>query len=624
MRIKPKFFCLLLLCFCLSTLQAVSWAQGVITLPQTGQTKCYDASGVEIACAGTGQDGEYQMGADWPDPRFTSSGDCMIDNLTGLMWSKNADLPNGKMTWQEALDYVASLNSGAGLCGYQDWRLPNINELESLVNAGVVHLYQWLIDQGFSNVQWEWTGYYSGYWSSTTSAVVTDDAWFPEMVVGSTGHASKDSSPYLYYVWPVRSGQLDNADPLYPANIWKTGQTTSYGAMDDGDLKRGVTWPVPRFADPGDGTITDNLTGLMWSKNADLPDGTMNWQGALDYVKALNSGAGLGGYHDWRLPNMKELFSLIDFSRYYPALPDGHPFDNVQSNKYWSSTASSNNWLVAWSVVIWDGAVGHNYKSDTYCVWPVRSDYPDISVTPNPVPFGNVNVGDTLDQSITVGNNGTANLLIGTITNPGAPFSKQTDSCSGQSISPGGTCMVTYRFAPTSVSTFSTNSDIPSNDPGQPNVVVSLNGNGVVPQIILSSGSLDFGNVLLARSSGHTITVQNGGVGILNIENITSPLSPFTKSTDDCSNKTLVSGATCTIEISFSPLSSDQFASSFNLPSNDPDGSKTVPLVGRGVQFLLNPQEGTLGTLITVEGAGFGDSKGKILIGSIAQCDCPT
>jgi hypothetical protein len=106
MRIKPKFSCLLLLCFCLSTIQAVSSTQGVVTLPQTGQTKCYNAFGVQIACVGTGQDGEYQMGAGWPDPRFTSSGDCMTDHLTGLMWSKNSDLPNGTMNWQGALDYV--------------------------------------------------------------------------------------------------------------------------------------------------------------------------------------------------------------------------------------------------------------------------------------------------------------------------------------------------------------------------------------------------------------------------------------------------------------------------------------------------------------------------------------
>ena len=73
----------------------VTQAQGVIDLPQTGQTKCYNSGGTEISCSGTGQDGELQMGVDWPDPRFTVSGDCVTDNLTGLMWAKNANLPNG-------------------------------------------------------------------------------------------------------------------------------------------------------------------------------------------------------------------------------------------------------------------------------------------------------------------------------------------------------------------------------------------------------------------------------------------------------------------------------------------------------------------------------------------------
>ena len=76
-----------------------------INLPQTGQTKCYDSSGTEINCAGTGQDGEFQVGVDWPDPRFTVNGDCVTDNLTGLMWAKNGNLPNGFKSWQGALDY---------------------------------------------------------------------------------------------------------------------------------------------------------------------------------------------------------------------------------------------------------------------------------------------------------------------------------------------------------------------------------------------------------------------------------------------------------------------------------------------------------------------------------------
>jgi len=145
--------------------------QGVINLPQTGQTKCYNASGTEIPCAGTGQDGELQMGVEWPEPRFTVSGDCVTDNLTGLMWAKDANLPNGTKTWQGALDYVASMNAGSGLCGFKDWRLPNVNELESLINSVEANSANWLNTQGFSNVQSDY------YWSSTTNASSTDYAW---------------------------------------------------------------------------------------------------------------------------------------------------------------------------------------------------------------------------------------------------------------------------------------------------------------------------------------------------------------------------------------------------------------------------------------------------------------
>jgi len=96
------------------------WGQGVITLPQTGQTKCYDAGGTEIPCAGTGQDGEWQMGVAWPEPRFTVSGDCVTDNLTGLMWAKNGNLPGGTRPWQGALDY------GEGNWGLQCCNSPEL------------------------------------------------------------------------------------------------------------------------------------------------------------------------------------------------------------------------------------------------------------------------------------------------------------------------------------------------------------------------------------------------------------------------------------------------------------------------------------------------------------------
>ena len=226
----------------------------------------------------------------------------------------------------------------------------------------------WLNSQGFSNVQGDY------YWSSTTFGSTPGYAWIVSILNGFVGGIS---TSHGCYVLPVRSGQLNNPDPLYPANVWKTGQTTSYSSGDDGDLEKGVSWPVPRFTDHGDETITDNLTGLMWTKNANLAGGPKFWQEALDYVKSINSGAGLGGYHDWRLPNRKELFSLIDHSKSGPALPASHPFQNVQSDYYWLSTTFAWSPYYAWLVRMWDGEVtyiGYPYgKSFSFYAWPVRS-----------------------------------------------------------------------------------------------------------------------------------------------------------------------------------------------------------------------------------------------------------
>jgi hypothetical protein len=271
MRVYFSFFL-----FFVMVSSGVVWAQGVITLPETGQTKCYDANGTEISCSGTGQDGEWRAGVEWPNPRFSVSDDCVTDNLTGLMWAKNAYLANYVMTWQEALDYVASINSDAGLCGYKDWRLPNVNELESLVNAEVANFTTWLNSQGFVNVQ----SYY--YWSSTTDAYNSVHAWVVIMLwSGNVYYYNKSGS---YCVWPVRSGQgslgysdvsiisnpaafgsanVGATSEQAPAQLWETGQTSSYAPGDDGDLERGVSWPTLRFTDHGDGTVTDKLTGLM-------------------------------------------------------------------------------------------------------------------------------------------------------------------------------------------------------------------------------------------------------------------------------------------------------------------------------------------------------------------------
>jgi hypothetical protein len=163
--------------------------------------------------------------------------------------------------------------------------------------------------------------------------------------------------------------------PSIEGGVQKTGQTTSYAAGDDGDLEKGVAGPIPRFTDNGDGTVTDNLTGLIWLKNANC-FGFRSWSQALADSNTLNSGeCGLTDgtvAGDWRLSNIRELQSLIDFGNYNPALPSGHPFTGVQLSYYWSSTTSAVYTDGAWSVYLGYGSVYDYSKTAPGYVWPVR------------------------------------------------------------------------------------------------------------------------------------------------------------------------------------------------------------------------------------------------------------
>ena len=176
---------------------------GEVNLPQTGQTTCYDENGNVIDCANTGQDGDIQAGVDWPSPRFVDNGDGTVtDHLTGLIWLKNAGCA-GTMPWNNAVTYCNNLSSGS--CGLMDgsvagdWRLPNVVELESQVNAESSNSATWLNSQGFTNVQ------SSHYWSATTNASGTSSAWVVSMLYGNVLYDHKTGSSY--YVWPVRGGR---------------------------------------------------------------------------------------------------------------------------------------------------------------------------------------------------------------------------------------------------------------------------------------------------------------------------------------------------------------------------------------------------------------------------------
>lgn len=328
----------------------------------TGQTSCHDVDGWIIPCAGSGQDAEFCSGVPWPEPRFEvdhHSNNIVLDRLTGLIWTRHANLAEYPMTWPEAHDFVVGMNRECAL-GFSDWRLPNRHELRSLVShqtrrpALPEH-------HPFFNVFAGW------YWSSTTAAISPAHAWYVNMDGARMFYGGKDQS---YLVWPVRGESR-----VLPA----TGQRQCFdvqgreilcrGTGQDGELRAGCAWSEPRFMVQGD-KVLDHLTCLYWIRRADLTYGPVSWPEALAAVTALNREQPQGEL--WRLPNVNELESLVDCSAHSPALPRGHPFEAIQA-AYWSSTTSLFEPDWAWALYMEKGAIGVGQKHGRHFhVWAVR------------------------------------------------------------------------------------------------------------------------------------------------------------------------------------------------------------------------------------------------------------
>ncbi len=167
-------------------------------------------------------------------------------------------------------------------------------------------------------------------------------------------------------------------DLAIPTQVEKTGQTTSSLGRDDGALKMGVTWPNPRFKNNGNGTTTDNLTELIWLQNADC-FGEKNWADALTASNGLSNGScdltDGSSAGDWRLPNVKELLSLIDYGVWTPALPNNGLlfFYDVQTDdNYWSSTRHATSATNAWFVYMNHGTTSYEGVAIINHVWCVR------------------------------------------------------------------------------------------------------------------------------------------------------------------------------------------------------------------------------------------------------------
>jgi len=174
----------------------------------------------------------------------------------------------------------------------------------------------------------------------------------------------------------------------------RTGQTTSYGTGSDGNVHAGAS---RSFTDNGDGTVTDNTTGLMWEKKDDAggvhdygnsytwSTGTDNLNGTLvtTFLASLNGGGGFAGHTDWRLPNLNELESLRNlqavapatYSQFASGCAPGCTVTTCSctpSSLYWTSSTYLDFPSYAWTMNFTDGDVQSNLKTDTASVRAVR------------------------------------------------------------------------------------------------------------------------------------------------------------------------------------------------------------------------------------------------------------
>ena len=326
----------------------------------TGQLYCYNEQGIEIPCNNSGQDAEFAAGQSWPQPRFKAEGETVVDRVTGLCWTRSANIAEFPLAWQEALDFVADMNREQSL-GFDDWRLPNRRELRSLLDFQQTRP---ALPEGhpFTGVFQNW------YWTSTSAAISPDHAWYVHMGGARMFYGGKDQS---YMLWPVRG----SSNGLLAA----TGQIHCFdangrlidcaGSGQDGEYRAGTPWPQPRFSVAGDAVI-DHLTGLCWAQNASLSDTPVTWCEALARVSELNR-----DQHErfWRLPDINELESLVDCARARPALTGPGLFSHIK-DVYWSSTTSTYEPDWAWALYMDKGATGVGQKYlPQFHIWPVAS-----------------------------------------------------------------------------------------------------------------------------------------------------------------------------------------------------------------------------------------------------------
>jgi hypothetical protein len=333
-------------------------------VPDTGQATCYDTAGSVLDPCPSAGDDFYGQDACYTinPPAYTKLDNvgnelptdavawAMVkDNVTGLIWEvKNqqngsADYGNphdadNTYTWYDdnsttnggdagtpgagtdTEDFIDNLNSG-GFGGYSDWRMPTIIELYFLTDAG-------RIDPAIDIAYFPRT-MASTYWSATTNAAAPGGA---RRLVFTGGWENATPKSQAWHVRAVHGSRI-----------------------------------TPSFTDNGDDTVTDNITGLMWTRETANVDqypvldenDRMTWQQSLAWCESLD----LAGHDDWRLPTRKEMKSIVDHSAYAPSVNTTYFPDTRSSGFYWTSTTAADQADAAWYCEFNNGYDYHDVKT---------------------------------------------------------------------------------------------------------------------------------------------------------------------------------------------------------------------------------------------------------------------
>ncbi len=267
------------------------------TIVDTGQIRCYDdrteISYTRPGAAFFGQDAQYNGN----QPSYRNNGDGTVTDLnTGLMWQAD---PGRKRTYAQAVAGAAACGTG----GYNDWRLPSIKEMYSLILFSGTDPDPMSRDTTSQKPFIDTRFFKFRYGNPSDGDRIIDSQWATSTVYVGSVMGNRQAMFGVNFADGRIKGYPTGQDPrgrMKEYCVLYVRDNTRYGAND--------------LVDNGDGTVTDRATGLTWMQvdsGALMGNGALNWEQALHWAENLE----YAGHSDWRLPNAKELHSIVDYTR---------------------------------------------------------------------------------------------------------------------------------------------------------------------------------------------------------------------------------------------------------------------------------------------------------------------